>query len=93
MSAEQQIKVLADYIMGNIPGEPSRDEGAGTCAVRLLTEYRSAFDRIMHELGVPGPDYLTPVANAYEIAAEMLASYFHQVVPYAVGDEVVGREE
>jgi len=41
MSARQQIKLIADYIMANVPGEPSRDEGAGRCAVRLLTKYRA----------------------------------------------------
>lgn len=41
MSAKQQIRVLADYIMAEIPGEPSRSEGAGDTAVRLLKQYRS----------------------------------------------------
>jgi len=73
MSAKEQTKVLADYIMADIPGEPSRDEGAGTTAVRLLKKYRSALDRIMLELGVPGPDYLTPASNAHAIARDALA--------------------
>lgn len=46
MSAEQQIEVLANLIAGNIPGEPSRSEGAGDCAVRLLGEYQGAFRAI-----------------------------------------------
>lgn len=33
---ESQIDLLADYIMQNIEGEPSRSEGAGDCATRLL---------------------------------------------------------
>ncbi len=75
MSAEQQTKVLADYIMAEIPGAPSgSDGGAGDCAVRLLTEYRDALHRIMLELGVPGPDYPMPVVNAYTIAADALSA-------------------
>ncbi len=45
MSADEQNKIVADYIMANVPGEPSRDEGAGTCAVRLLKKYRAALGR------------------------------------------------
>ncbi len=39
MSAESEIEVLANYIMAEIPGEPSQDAGAGTTAVRILHEY------------------------------------------------------
>ena len=38
---KSQIDLLADYIMAEVPGEPSRDEGAGETAVRLLKEYRT----------------------------------------------------
>ncbi len=37
---KSQIDLLADYIMAEIPGEPSADEGAGETAVRLLKDYR-----------------------------------------------------
>lgn len=33
---EQQIHRLAQFIMDNIPGEPSRSEGAVDTAIRLL---------------------------------------------------------
>lgn len=72
MSASEQTKLVADYIMANVPGEPSRDEGAGTCAVRLLDKYRIALGRIMSELGVPNENYPAPVANAYQIAKSAL---------------------
>lgn len=39
--SEQQIKRLADFIMENIPGEPSRSEGAVDTAIRLLRAVRS----------------------------------------------------
>lgn len=68
MSAKQQTKIIADYIMANVPGEPSRDEGAGDCAVRLLDTYRTILKQIMDELGVPGANYPAPVANAYGLA-------------------------
>lgn len=31
-----QIDKLANFIARNIPGEPSKDEGAVDCAIRLL---------------------------------------------------------
>lgn len=68
MSAEQQTKIVADYIMANVPGEPSRSEGAGGCAVRLLNTYRVTLRQIMDELGVPDASYPAPVANAYGLA-------------------------
>ena len=52
MSAEGQIDLLADYIMAEVDGEPSQSEGAGDCAVRLLTKYRKAIRGAMNELGV-----------------------------------------
>jgi len=72
MTAEQQTELLANYIMFQVPGEPSQDEGAGRCAARLLRKYRTALARIMSELGVPGSGYPTPAANAHEIAKQTL---------------------
>ena len=77
MSAAQQIEVLANYIMDNVPGEPSHSEGAGDCAVRLLRQYRTALVYVMSELGVPDMDYPTPVANAWHIAKQALFKDVH----------------
>ena len=41
-----QIDLLANYIMGEIPNEPSCNEGAGDTAVRLLKEYRNRLNHI-----------------------------------------------
>ncbi len=49
-AGKKQIDLLADYITGEIPGEPSQDEGAGETAVRLLREYRSKLNRVVKEL-------------------------------------------
>jgi len=38
---KEQIDILADHIIFNIPGEPSQSEGAGDCAIRLLDEARA----------------------------------------------------
>ena len=35
---EHQVQRLANFIMENIPGEPSQDEGAVDCAIRLLRD-------------------------------------------------------
>jgi hypothetical protein len=36
-SLEDQVKRLADFIVENVPGEPSRSEGAVDTAIRLLS--------------------------------------------------------
>jgi hypothetical protein len=36
LSADEQIDALAEVIMHEIPGEPSRSEGVVECAIRLL---------------------------------------------------------
>ncbi len=36
----EQIKELACFIMGNIEGEPSQDEGAVECAIRIMREQK-----------------------------------------------------
>jgi len=38
MTPEEQIKKLADFISHEIPGEPSKSEGAVECAIRLLRD-------------------------------------------------------
>ena len=73
MTAEQQTDVLAKYIMAEIPGEPSHNEGAGNTAVRVLKQYRRALGQIMDEIGEPQPDYPTPVFNAWKIAKKALS--------------------
>lgn len=80
MSAKQETKLLANYIMAEVSGEPSRSEGAGECAVRLMGKYRDALAEIMRELGVPDASYPAPVRNAYEIAWQALGepvSFLH----------------
>lgn len=72
--AEQEIEVLANYIMREIPGEPSLNQGAGDTAVRLLKRYRFGFKLIMDELGVPDDNYPAPVANARAAAKAALGS-------------------
>ena len=72
MSAEQQIAVVANYIMAQIPGEPSRSEGAGDCAIRLLKEYRDALRAIRAQLSEPHLDDPPHVVSAYEIAKAAL---------------------
>lgn len=67
MSATQQTEVLAQYIMENISGEPSQDEGAGDTAIRLLRRYRLALRSIVLLQAYPAP-----VATACEIAREAL---------------------
>ena len=40
MKKETQIEKLAAFIMNEVDGEPSQDEGAGDCAIRLIKSYK-----------------------------------------------------
>ncbi len=42
----EQIDKLANFIMGNVPGEPSKSEGAGDCAIRLLQDRQALIDAL-----------------------------------------------
>jgi hypothetical protein len=37
-SLESQINRLAEFIMHEVPGEPSESEGAVDCAIRIIRE-------------------------------------------------------
>ena len=41
MTAEQQVEKLANFIMQEIPGEPSQSEGAVDTAIRLLKKIQT----------------------------------------------------
>ena len=36
MTTKQQIEKLANFVMAEVPGEPSRSEGAVDCAIRVI---------------------------------------------------------
>ena len=35
---KSQIDLLAEFIMAEVPGEPSKSEGAGECAIRIIRQ-------------------------------------------------------
>jgi hypothetical protein len=47
-TCEEQIGRLATFIMNEIPGEPSRSEGAVDCAIRLLRKGDLLNDLVDH---------------------------------------------
>lgn len=47
---EDQIDELANFIMAEVPGEPSRSEGAVECAIRIIREVRAERDRLAGEV-------------------------------------------
>ena len=49
MSAKEQIDKLANFIMAEIEGEPSRSEGAGDCAIRIIESMRHINDTLSYE--------------------------------------------
>lgn len=42
----EQIDILANFIMGEIEGEPNRSEGAGDCAIRIIRKQEAELDRV-----------------------------------------------
>ena len=68
MSAKSELECVANYIMAHVPGEPSCNEGAGKCAVRLLKKYRQALAEIMNDLRMLDDTLPAQVADAHELA-------------------------
>jgi len=65
MSAKGQIDKLAAFILENAPAEV--ETATGDMAIMLLDRFAKAMIAALNELGVPGPDYPAPVANAVEL--------------------------
>jgi len=79
-----QIDLLADYIMAEIPGEPSASEGAGDTAIRLLKQLKADLAEAMELLkesyaGRPpnGRVFLQAITEHHERIGAFLAK--HQV--------------
>jgi len=47
---KEQIEVLADFIMANIKGEPSKSEGAGDTAIRIIKQLQTKIKQLEAEL-------------------------------------------
>ena len=75
MSAEHQTDLLATYIMNNVPNEPSRSEGAGECAIRLLKYYRQVLEQIA-QLLQPSSRVVSNLDEAYDLVVGALESAF-----------------
>lgn len=78
----RQTGQLATYIMDEIPGEPSQDEGAVECAVRLLKQWRqdsSKLNSIGHAvavaLGEVDKSASVVVANPAELVNRLIDDY------------------
>ena len=59
-----QIDILADFIMANVDGEPSRSEGAGDCAIRIITELKAERDADMGAVEIDDIRYPIPMPVA-----------------------------
>lgn len=55
-TAAQQIDRLAQFIVDEIPGEPSRDEGAVDTAIRLLARVKEPSGQIPDDFTDEGGD-------------------------------------
>lgn len=71
MSADDETRRLADYILAHCPLEIGRPasahgESAVDVAIRLLGRMAGGIDNALHELGMPDESYPAPVANSVE---------------------------
>ena len=48
--AKKQIEILADFIMANVDGEPSQNEGAGDTAIRIIKHLQAENKKPRKEL-------------------------------------------
>lgn len=49
VGAEAQLEYLANFIMAEVDGEPSQNEGAGECAVRIIRELQAEISNLRDE--------------------------------------------
>ena len=62
-----EVEKLAQYIMDNIEGEPSRNEGACECAIRIIKEQEKEIEilwGILDDIDTLG-DMLKPEQNTF----------------------------
>lgn len=76
MFEDTQIDRLANFIMHTIPGEPSKNEGAVDCAIRLLRGYRAALKDIKATLHIDGTLGALGAVKAFNISKNALESKF-----------------
>ena len=50
MNLNEQTTKLANFIMAEIKGEPSQDEGAIDCAIRIMTQQEKEIQRLIEEV-------------------------------------------
>ena len=73
--AEQQNKLVGDFILANCPGEII-DGGAGDIAVLLLERFATNVQAALKELGmVKFEDYSPAVANAVDFLNKALGKW------------------
>ncbi len=75
MTADEQIEMLANYIMANCPFEIEPEDGACRAAARLLDRLSGGIKEALLELGVPGEGYLAPVDNAVKVLTKALGHW------------------
>ena len=44
MTAKTETEALANFIMAEVPGEPSKSEGAGETAIRIIRDLQSRLE-------------------------------------------------
>jgi len=50
MSTKTELDALANFIMAEVPGEPSQSEGAGHTAIRIIRDQRARIEVLERDL-------------------------------------------
>ena len=87
-SLDSQIERLANFILENVPGEPSRSEGAVDTAIRLLrevyppiTERRNVFDHSEDEPRLDGGSWKPACDTSDEEAEDVVGQPIDLPIP------------
>ena len=65
MTLEEQVDMLAIYILHEVDGEPSKNEGAIECAIRIMRESKSESQTLREWIG---EDVLNEKSGFHEVA-------------------------
>ena len=60
----KDIDKLATFIMENVEGEPSQDEGVIDCAIRIMKNYKEEKKKLLDEI-MPALDDFSAAANSF----------------------------
>jgi len=96
---KEQIDILADFIMEHVGGEPSKDEGAGDTAIRIIKQLQAKNKRLEADNSVLKKfareiikNYCWDLAESDGGHIQDLAKKFHLIEQHIATEEDVDAE-